>query len=40
MLKINNLINFALNNTDKLLFLAVAVFAIILSDTPPGNGQG
>lgn len=39
MLKINNLINFALNNTDKLLFLAAAVLAIIISDVPPGNSR-
>ncbi len=39
MLKVNDLVNFIFNNTDKLLFLTIAVLAIIISDIPPGDTQ-
>ncbi len=36
---IDRFINFIFNHKNNLLFLTIAVFAIIVSDTPPGTTQ-
>ncbi len=40
MLKVNDLVNFIFNNTDKLLFLTVLILGTIMSDVPPGVDKG